>query len=1748
MNKKKENKKIFLILATILLISLIFLPSVLSDFILPPEGGAMVHSDPQMSENIRLPVPIDNVSELWRRNNLMGEKRGTFFNGIAGNGKIAASTFECLLGKDNLILYDYYGNHLWSSGIGKEGSLKATAMFSTPMIDINNSVIACDTSKIIMVNASDLDNIYIQWFNEFNDKLINFEFPLSPTIVENKIIILPTNNGPIYAFDVETGDEYCSITLGNHTTIDPYYGIPYMTLENAINVMKDYRFYSKCPYRYNSTSQLVEWNSTVDYGIMPRLEISHFTFEDYDINFTAFKNGTVNAVERETEDILAWNLIENPGIYTGEGYFSTDNSACVKGNKVFITTKYKKSGIHPFFNNTIGRLYAINVTRDDENNTVDLEEYWNYTFFGSSQASPILINDTIFFDGYNNTLFVDDRDPHIYAVYTNGTERWNVSYDNMTWFSFAVDPRGGFWYEDAEQWFYRPAFKGGNKLVRFSEEDGSILDEINISELFGETVFLPLVPSSCMTICGSEENPIMLISANRRFGLPGKWCGAINLSDNNSLIWKFQVESPLLQNYIGGQYTILQENNISRILTSLMFPGGGVIGIGSYSNCWFEDFEYSFKDSDCDNNQEPDTVQVNFTLNSVLPERVWVKATLISKWHPILCRFKEDMHFYNVTGGVNGSINVTLPHRAPEGDYRLHVFLYNSSGEINRKILTIFDYFDIGIYANQTKFSDPTHFELYPPNDPPATPNNITGETSVSTGEWVTYQANTTDPNDDEIYYQWKYETRIGPWEFDYYTLWIRYGAHESGEFCSHTILWPFDGTYKVWVRAKDDILNPNVMSNWSNPLEVTVTDSSNNMAPWNSDLFGQFSETVVVVNQQTGCNGFAPGISVSDPQTRGSLNWTWDFGDGNISYGENIIHNYSQIGNYTVNLSLKYNDEYYNCSVNISVVPLKAECNITDFIQPDETIYFNDSSIGLYEIVNWTWDFGDGNISYEQNTSHIFNQSGEYTLNFTVMDSQNNTNTESIELYVESVPPKFVQVIDTLNPTGFGFNVTIYADLYDNKSGINSVWINITSPDNTSINHTMEENASCEYDYYYEFNNTWQSGVYNYSIWILDNSSNINGTSGFNFTVSGQANMSICTIKDMYGSDEFINITDPPGGDSFGGPVIGYELLDNDSVLRIWNKYDSYYFNTSSGVQLTNHYDEYWTHNVLMLGYYNNDQWNLLYRTDELTGFNKEVESDNETYVNATIWKDLSYGGYDFRLAIRYYLGVDDNELTVIPHIKNIDDQDINLVLGFGWELRDIQIDMTVTDDYIVVGNETYLLNQILDNTYTNLSYPIYCWNDSTNSTQICGYSDPAFYLMENISETTTESLYLRWDKDLTYKLCVKSCEGQYNAPTILYIKVGTLVIEQEKYTEMSWYDSSQVSSYFDNYNTGEAWSVNPDNMVDGSTKTFARASGSGDVELCNDTGFGSYPSGIISKVELRANGYSTTTGRALSIRPVFDGTSDGDNHVFSLPSEGADWSSWYDITDDTNSPAVWDWDDISDLDCDIEAYEGGGPFYCSKLEVRVTYTPNYEPEISLPSPEDNAVNVSISPTLSINVSDADGDTLKISWLSNSSGSWVEFGTNISGNGSCSQVMVNASVNGGWWYWKVNVSDGTVFTESDIYKFYTGVQSKIVNIGSTNISGYLLIQVQYSESTGQAGEWIVDNDTINETTPRTINIGEQLALDLIFNGLVSTDDLVNGDGCYRVYAAFRDPDGDVLVCDDESLLETWYEFEVDTV
>jgi hypothetical protein len=255
-----------------------------------------------------------------------------------------------------------------------------------------------------------------------------------------------------------------------------------------------------------------------------------------------------------------------------------------------------------------------------------------------------------------------------------------------------------------------------------------------------------------------------------------------------------------------------------------------------------------------------------------------------------------------------------------------------------------------------------------------------------------------------------------------------------------------------------------------------------------------------------------------------------------------------------------------------------------------------------------------------------------------------------------------------------------------------------------------------------------------------------------------------------------------------------------------------------------------------------------------------------------------------------------------------------------------------------------------------------------------------------------------------------------------------------------------------------------------------------------------------------------------------------------------------WFDITTDLGHASgglftPWTWEEIKTLCCTVRSSIVDGMLSCSMVEIQVTY--NTAPQISNPTPPYGANGVGLQPWLNITVTDPDEDTMNVTWYTNAThdaSTWMMFGSNNSiQNGTLRQQFENATENGQWWYWKVKADDGTASTWSPIYKFYTGYQSKIENTGGTNISGYLLMQVQYYDDFSE--QWVLDTEVVNQSTRHVVNISEQLGLDQFFNGLIRASDLTHGPGLYRVYAAFRDPEGNILRTDDDIELVSWWEF-----
>ena len=137
-------------------------------------------------------------------------------------------------------------------------------------------------------------------------------------------------------------------------------------------------------------------------------------------------------------------------------------------------------------------------------------------------------------------------------------------------------------------------------------------------------------------------------------------------------------------------------------------------------------------------------------------------------------------------------------------------------------------------------------------------------------------------------------------------------------------------------------------------------------------------------------------------------VNRTWDFGDGSVAYTQNPTHKYADNGTYVVKLTVK-DDKGANASTSqiIEVRNKPPTALITyspDKPKPKEDINF--TSLSTDEdgsIVNYTWQFGDGNISYEQNPRHAYEKEGTYNVTLIVKDNDGATAEKVIQIEIKA-------------------------------------------------------------------------------------------------------------------------------------------------------------------------------------------------------------------------------------------------------------------------------------------------------------------------------------------------------------------------------------------------------------------------------------------------------------------------------------------------------------------------------------------------------------------------------------------------------------------------------------------------------------------------------------------------------------------------------------------------------------------------
>jgi len=161
-----------------------------------------------------------------------------------------------------------------------------------------------------------------------------------------------------------------------------------------------------------------------------------------------------------------------------------------------------------------------------------------------------------------------------------------------------------------------------------------------------------------------------------------------------------------------------------------------------------------------------------------------------------------------------------------------------------------------------------------------------------------------------------------------------------------------------------------------------------------------------------TPLSGEAPlPVTFTDTSTGSPTSWNWDFGDGSTSSEQNPSHTYTRAGAFTVSLTASDGAATNTKSVpGYITVTSAAEPVIANFAAVPRTgtvplaVSFTDQSLG--GPVDWSWSFGDGGTSTEQNPVHTYTQTGSFSVSLTAVNgSYSNTTMQGNYITVTAVP-----------------------------------------------------------------------------------------------------------------------------------------------------------------------------------------------------------------------------------------------------------------------------------------------------------------------------------------------------------------------------------------------------------------------------------------------------------------------------------------------------------------------------------------------------------------------------------------------------------------------------------------------------------------------------------------------------------------------------------------------------------------------
>ncbi|MCG2825437.1 MAG: PKD domain-containing protein [Thermoplasmatales archaeon] len=409
----------------------------------------------------------------------------------------------------------------------------------------------------------------------------------------------------------------------------------------------------------------------------------------------------------------------------------------------------------------------------------------------------------------------------------------------------------------------------------------------------------------------------------------------------------------------------------------------------------------------------------NYTINLTVTDdddatatvAIWVNVTNLAPMANLTVTALEvytcEEIIFNASGSYDGNNNITAYYfDFGDGDVSgwitTPVVVHNYTDGTKYYTVALFVKDEDGI----TNFNNAT-FVILVHNRPPVADAGENQELNTNT---VTLSAlASTDMDGIIVNYTWNFGD----------------GAAGYGTIVTHT--YTITGKYTVTLTLKDDDGDVNTTS-----IFVTI----NNLAPiasaGNDMTFYTLENIIFNASASYDSDGYI-------------INYIWDLGDGNTSYGIEVNHAYLNNGVYKVTLMVGDDDgatavDTIQVTVRNRAPSVFIDVSAIDVYTYDAIIFDASNSTDIDgTITHYIWDFGDNSVGYGVEVTHIYTDNGIYTVLLTVVDDDSAMGNKTINITVNNRLPVANITISPADPTDLD-NI-LFFDMSTDPDGDITMW-----------------------------------------------------------------------------------------------------------------------------------------------------------------------------------------------------------------------------------------------------------------------------------------------------------------------------------------------------------------------------------------------------------------------------------------------------------------------------------------------------------------------------------------------------------------------------------------------------------------------------------------------------------------------------------------------------------------------------------